>query len=131
MVSHMRTAFTVSRRRMLVADVRRADPASYTYEHQLFYDVPVTYLEEIFPYPVMPLHRIPDYFGDRRLPSHVILFDELLGKWEDRPGQGRVTVRQVLEKKGYREVWSAWNGFAWAQDDSLKRGRMRIWALTH
>ena len=61
-------------------------------------------------------------------PSHVVLFGTLLEEAE-RIGEKSITVRSALETQGYREVWNGWNGFDFAQDESERRGGVRIWRL--
>lgn len=50
-------------------------------------------------------------------PRHLVFFGALLKE------QG---VRQLLELRGYREVWAA--GRAWEGDQDDRKGGVRVWA---
>jgi len=46
----------------------------------MVYDSPVAYLENVFPYPPVPLHEIFEVHVKPQQPSHVLLFGSLLEK---------------------------------------------------
>ncbi|WVQ85533.1 hypothetical protein IAT38_007699 [Cryptococcus sp. DSM 104549] len=116
-------------------------PESHTTQQEWFYDQPIGYLSHVFPYPPDQLHNIPKTRAFPALPSHIILFGELLSRAgtvveleEQEDGEVKVTdrkssVRGELERKGYEEVWSGWNGFDWAQDEDERKGGVRVWKL--
>jgi phosphatidylinositol glycan class B len=93
----------------------------------MFYSAPVAYLEKVFPYPPVPLHEITRIHPSPDLPSHVILFGSLLDEVEVLESGEMRTVRTALSELGYREIWKRWNGVDWAQDESKRRGGVRIW----
>lgn len=110
----------------------RAHPRSNPFEHvtqqALFYSRPVTYIQHVFPNPPVPLHRIPETKSMEQKPSHVVVFGTLLDEVEVI-GSEAITVRSALEVQGYHEVWNGWNGFDFAQDESERKGGVRIWRL--
>ena len=106
------------------------DLKTYRDQTGVFYDSPLSYLLTRFPatvdptfppspYPSTPAGMIVwDKPWSHTWPSHIVLFGDLL----TRDG-----VRELLEKKGYREVWVGRNG--WEEDDK-RQGGVRIWQST-
>lgn len=103
--------------------LRSSDTKHWT-QQDLFYDAPVSYIEHVFPYPPVPLGAISEQNAVPEMPSHVLLFGEVLDRGEDAQP---ATVRQALEAKGYREKACLWNGFDIAQDEEKRRGSVRVW----
>ena len=91
-------------------------------QQDLFYAAPVKYLETSFPAPP-GIKLSPTSYP---LPSHVILFGDLLSQI----GDSGVLVDLALRDRGYEQVWSMWNGFDFAQDETRRRGGVRIWSRT-
>lgn len=96
-------------------------------QQELFYHSPVSYIEQVFPYPPMPLDQASVADATPDMPSHVILFGELLQRSETVDGE-RVTVAQALQGRGYNETAVLWNGFDVAQDEEKRRGAVRVWS---
>ncbi|TXT06064.1 hypothetical protein VHUM_03537 [Vanrija humicola] len=93
-------------------------------EEATFYLSPVSYLSTDFPRP-----PASDASSTRRLdapPSHLLLFGDLL-EAKDTGGGLQETVSQALRRLGYHERVRLWNGFDIAQDDSRRRGGVRVW----
>ncbi|KAK8844635.1 hypothetical protein IAR55_006482 [Kwoniella newhampshirensis] len=62
------------------------------------------------------------------LPSHVILFGEVLERQEIIEGRP-VSFQEELHRIGYTEAWHGWNGFDLLQDEAERRGGVRVWRL--
>jgi phosphatidylinositol glycan class B len=86
------------------------DPEQHVTQQDVFYRDPVAYMRETFPSP--PLITA----GWAQSPSHVLVFGDVLPLIQDE-----------LQGKGYQEVWYGWNGFDIAQDESERRGGVRVW----
>lgn len=106
----------------LTCDPPLQEAAHHWTQQDLFYDQPVSYVGEVFPYPPVPLGAVGEQESTPDMPSHVLLFGEVL----DRT-QGNSSVRQALYARGYHEVDNLWNGFDFAQDDDKRRGGVRVW----
>lgn len=97
-------------------------------QQDLFYESPVAYVQRVFPWPPTKLGDVPARVAssDERLPTHVLLFGEVLGR-QDALGNSSLSVEQALVGRGYREEWNFWNGFDLAQDEEKRRGGVRVW----
>ncbi|KAF6763982.1 glycosyltransferase family 22 protein [Ephemerocybe angulata] len=104
-----------------------AQALSYQDQTNVFYSDPRKYLLERFPetvdalFPPSPFPRSrPVQAGVQEWrhewPKHLIMFGELL---KDEYG-----VREVLEEKGYQEVWKA--GREW-EGEGTRKGGVRVW----
>lgn len=93
-------------------------------QQDLFYDSPVSYVQQVFPYPPVPQAINTEAASD--MPSHVILFGELLDRTE-LVNNKHVSVADALQERGYEEVIQLWNGFDVAQDEEKRRGGVRVW----
>jgi phosphatidylinositol glycan class B len=102
--------------------------AEHWTQQDLFYESPVTYVQRVFPWPPMKLGDVPASIvsSDERLPSHVLLFGEVLGR-RDPLGNTSLSVEQALVSRGYHEAANLWNGFDFAQDEEKRRGGVRVW----
>jgi GPI mannosyltransferase 3 len=99
-------------------------PRKHVTEESTFYASPSRYLLESFPpSPNTTAAALPP--GLRAWPSHLAFFASLLEEAKDNEG---AKVKAILEEKGYSQVWSAWNGFDWAQDDEKRRGGVVVWS---
>ncbi|KAJ8079143.1 glycosylphosphatidylinositol anchor biosynthesis [Marasmius tenuissimus] len=101
-----------------------------TYQDQttIFFANPYRYLTERFPsevdpsFPISPYPAsVPGRSSDDRLwryewPLHLVFFGSLLE-------QGG--IQELLETKGYREVWRA--GRSWEGDGDERKGGVRVW----
>ncbi|WWC66978.1 uncharacterized protein I206_100885 [Kwoniella pini CBS 10737] len=97
-------------------------------QQDFFYQTPVTYLRDVFPYPPAQLHEIANITANPSKPTHIIVFGELLnrsGSIEDRT----VTVQETLVGLEYEQVWSRWNGFDILQDEDERKGGLQVWRL--
>lgn len=108
----------------LTCDPPLQTDAHHWTQQDLFYDHPVSYVLEVFPYPPVPLGAVGESTSTPEMPSHVLLFGEVLQRTET----SSVTVRQALITRGYQEIDDLWNGFDFAQDDERRRGGVRVWA---
>ena len=102
------------------------NPFDHVTQQEMFYQAPVTYLQSVFPLAPGPLHQSMSVKGLNGAPSHVLLFGELLDRSE-KTAKGDITVAQAMTELGYHEVWNGWNGFDFAQDESQRRGGVRVW----
>ncbi|KAL1409678.1 glycosylphosphatidylinositol anchor biosynthesis [Vanrija albida] len=94
-------------------------------EEAKFYSSPVSYLNLEFPRP--PSSHESSSRGFAGAPSHVLLFGDVLGATDSAGTSSRENVAQVLRRLGYNESARLWNGFDIAQDDSHRRGGVRVW----
>ncbi|BEJ13219.1 hypothetical protein CspHIS471_0303930 [Cutaneotrichosporon sp. HIS471] len=97
-------------------------------QQDLFYESPVTYIEHVFPRPPLKLSEVSASItsSDEHLPSHVLLFGELLER-RDTLGNSSLSVEQALVGRGYHEAANLWNGFDFAQDEEMRQGGVRVW----
>lgn len=58
-------------------------------------------------------------------PSHVIIHKSLVETTGDYRGQ-TLSVGDILQESGYKQVWSRWNGIDWAADEDAK-GVLGVW----
>ncbi|WVQ93919.1 hypothetical protein IAU59_000997 [Kwoniella sp. CBS 9459] len=104
------------------------DPRIHRTQQDLFYQSPVSYLRHVFPYPPAQLHDIPKSTVGPAVPSHILLFGELLDRTELINGSS-VMVQDALHELGYSVVWTGWNGFDILQDEEKRRGGVQVWRL--
>ncbi|WVW81638.1 hypothetical protein I302_103633 [Kwoniella bestiolae CBS 10118] len=97
-------------------------------QQSFFYQSPVSYLQEVFPYPPAQLHEISNMTASPAEPSHLILFGEILGRLETHKGVSS-TVSDELVHLGYERVWYGWNGFDLLQDEDERKGGLTVWRL--
>ncbi|CAK9783538.1 hypothetical protein CC85DRAFT_279347 [Cutaneotrichosporon oleaginosum] len=95
-------------------------------QQDLFYASPVTYIQHVFPSPPAKLSDVPTMAGEERMPSHVLVFGEVLAR-QDTLGNSSLSVEQALAERGYHEKARLWNGFDFAQDEEKRRGGVRVW----
>lgn len=95
-------------------------------QQDMFYYSPVSYIQQVFPYPPLPLDKAAVADATPDMPSHVILFGELLNRTETLGGK-EVSVFHALRERGYDEVAKLWNGFDIAQDEEKRQGGVRVW----
>jgi phosphatidylinositol glycan class B len=110
---------------------RNQNLATYRDQTTVFFDVesPLGYLTRRFPasvdpaFPPLPFpasvpgRRDPEpYAWAHAWPLHLVFFGALL----DEEG-----VRELLEARGYREVWNG--GRAWERDSDERKGGVRVW----
>jgi phosphatidylinositol glycan class B len=110
-----------------VADQGRSGAFEHVTQQDMFYSLPVSYLDKVFPHWPVSLHEITRTQPSPTPPSHIILFGCLLDQVEVLQDGTERSVREALLHRGYREVRHLYNGFDWAQDDDKRRGGVRIW----
>jgi phosphatidylinositol glycan class B len=102
----------------------------YRDQTDVFYEDPLKYMQERFPnavneaFPVSPYPAsVPgspkEEEWSHSWPSHLVFFGSLV--------QEHAEIETMIEKLGYREVWSGRNGW---EEDSRRRGGVRVWAYT-
>ncbi|WRT63509.1 uncharacterized protein IL334_000414 [Kwoniella shivajii] len=101
---------------------------SHRTQQSFFYQSPITYLTEVFPYPPAQLRDIANITASPIKPSHLILFGELLDRSEVISGK-RISVQDELTNLGYKQIWYGWNGFDMLQDEDERRGGLTVWRL--
>lgn len=128
MVSNLRAAIAVS---LWVHDVlnSRASTFNHVTSQSLFYERPVTYLTSVFPLQPSSLGMLKNVPIMVQMPSHVVLFGDLLSVSERLWDGSHVSVEDALTGRGYAEIWHGWNGFDMAQDELERRGGVRVWSL--
>lgn len=104
--------------------LQSASDAHHWTQQDMFYDHLISYINEVFPYPPVPLGAVAEQASTPEMPSHILLFGEALQRSEDGTS---ATVQQALEAKGYVERGHLWNGFDFAQDEQKRQGGVRIW----
>lgn len=102
--------------------------ADHCTQQDMFYRSPVTYLQQVFPWPPVMLDEVQAHAttNEDTMPSHILLFGEALERRELQ-GNLTITVEQALVGRGYHEQARLWNGFDIAQDDDHRRGDVRVW----
>ncbi|KAK7037923.1 mannosyltransferase [Favolaschia claudopus] len=114
--------------------LRNQDPATYRDQSTVFFAAPLQYLKERFPqkvdatYPLSPFPTsvpgmpqstaggLTEYPWAHHWPRYLAFFGALLRE------EG---VRQLLEERGYSEIWSA--GRAWEGDSDERKGGVKVW----
>ncbi|WWC57953.1 uncharacterized protein I303_100488 [Kwoniella dejecticola CBS 10117] len=104
------------------------DSKTHRTQQSFFYQSPVTYMRDVFPYPPAQLHEIANLSANPAKPSHIIAFGELLHRSEIFDSR-QVTFKEALVLQGYEQVWSKWNGFDILQDEDERRGGLEVWRL--
>ncbi|WVQ64650.1 uncharacterized protein L199_002817 [Kwoniella botswanensis] len=95
-------------------------------QQSFFYQSPVSYLQEVFPYPPAQLHEIANLTASPAKPTHLVLFDEALSRIETTKG-GTSSVSDELVNLGYERVWYGWNGLNLLQDEEERKGGLTVW----
>ncbi|KAF7338111.1 Mannosyltransferase [Mycena venus] len=113
--------------------LQNQDPAAYRDQTTVFFASPLAYLKDRFPQlvdPTYPLSPFPTsvpgalestaetggYPWVHEWPQHLVFFGALLEE------EG---VQNLLEERGFREVWSA--GRAWEGDCDERKGGVKVW----
>ncbi|WWC85658.1 uncharacterized protein L201_000524 [Kwoniella dendrophila CBS 6074] len=102
------------------------DSETHRTQQSFFYQSPVSYLQEVFPYPPAQLSDIANITASPAKPSHLIIFGELLDRSEIIQ-EKQITVRDSLVGLGYKQVWYGWNGFDLLQDEDERKGGLTVW----
>ncbi|OCF59815.1 hypothetical protein L486_02488 [Kwoniella mangroviensis CBS 10435] len=97
-------------------------------QQSFFYQSPVSYLQEVFPYPPAQLHEIANLTASPARPTHLVLFGEVLRRLETIKGVSS-SVSDELVRLGYERVWHVWNGFDLLQDEDERKGGLTVWRL--
>ncbi|ESK97687.1 glycosyltransferase family 22 protein [Moniliophthora roreri MCA 2997] len=102
--------------------LRNQNLSTYKDQTTVFFAEPLQYLKERFPEQVDPVfpsgtsRHLSNSVWSYEWPLHLVFFGALLEK------EG---VRELLEEKGYKEVWR--KGRSWEGDIDERKGGVRVW----